>query len=139
MIRVIEANYQQHQQQILAIRKQVFIVEQRVPPELEVDEYDPLAHHVLLFIEQAPIATGRVTIMGHIGRIAVLKPHRHQGYGRQIILKLEQLAASVGMKQVELGAQIQALNFYEKLGYLAVGEIFMDAGIEHRKMTKLLI
>ena len=117
MISIIEADYQQHQQQILTIREQVFIIEQQVPPELEADEHDPLAHHVLLFIEQTPVATGRLTIAGHIGRIAVLKPHRHQGFGRQIILKLEQLAVTAGLKQVELGAQIQALNFYERLGY----------------------
>ena len=139
MISIIEANYQQYQQQILAIREQVFIVEQGVPPELEVDEQDPLAQHVLLFIEQAPIATGRLTAAGHIGRVAVLKPYRHQSYGRQIILKLEHLAVTVGLTHVELGAQCQALRFYQGLGYHAVGEVFMDAGIEHLKMTKLLV
>jgi len=138
MTTLIEADYSHYRQQILYIREQVFIVEQKVPPELEVDEKDPLSRHVLLFRETTPLATGRLTADGHIGRVAVLRSHRHQGYGTQIILKLEQLARVAGLKKVGLAAQLQALSFYENLGYHAVGEIFMDAGIEHRQMVKLL-
>jgi len=138
MTTLIEADYSHYRQQILYIREQVFIVEQKVPPELEVDEQDPLSRHVLLFSEATPVATGRLTADGHIGRVAVLRSHRHQGYGTQIILKLEQLARVAGLKKVALAAQLQALSFYENLGYHAVGEIFMDAGIEHRQMVKLL-
>jgi len=138
MTTLIEADYSHYRQQILYIREQVFIVEQKVPPELEVDEKDPLSRHVLLFRETTPLATGRLTADGHIGRVAVLRSHRHQGYGTQIILKLEQLARVAGLKKVALAAQLQALSFYENLGYHAVGEIFMDAGIEHRQMVKLL-
>jgi len=138
MTTLIEADYSHYRQQILYIREQVFIVEQKVPPELEVDEQDPLSRHVLLFSEATPVATGRLSADGHIGRVAVLRSHRHQGYGTQIILKLEQLARVAGLKKVGLAAQLQALSFYENLGYHAVGEIFMDAGIEHRQMVKLL-
>ena len=138
MTTLIEADYSHYRQQILYIREQVFIVEQKVPPELEVDEQDPLSRHVLLFSEATPVATGRLTADGHIGRVAVLRSHRHQGYGTQIILKLEQLARVAGLKKVGLAAQLQALSFYENLGYHAVSEIFMDAGIEHRQMVKLL-
>jgi len=138
MTTLIEADYSHYRQQILYIREQVFIVEQKVPPELEVDEQDPLSRHVLLFSEATPVATGRLSADGHIGRVAVLRSHRHQGYGTQIILKLEQLALVAGRKKVALAAQLQALSFYENLGYHAVGEIFLDAGIEHRQMVKLL-
>jgi len=138
MTTLIEADYSHYQQQILYIREQVFIIEQQVPPELEVDVQDPQARHVLLFNETIAVATGRLTTDGHIGRIAVLRGHRHQGYGTQIILKLEQIAITAGLKQVVLGAQLQALNFYERLGYQAIGEVFMDAGIEHQLMNKFL-
>jgi len=138
MTNLIEADYVHYQQQILSIREQVFIIEQGVPAELEVDEQEPLSRHLLLFKEKTPIATGRLTPDGHIGRIAVLKPYRQKGYGTQIIKHLEQLAAENGLSQVALGAQIQAINFYAKLGYLVYSEIFMDAGIEHRMMKKAL-
>lgn len=138
MTTLIEANYAHYQQHILHIREQVFIVEQKVPPELEVDKHDSLSRHVLLFSDATPVATGRLTADGHIGRVAVLTNHRHQGYGTRIILKLEQMALTAGLEHVELNAQQQALGFYERLGYKAIGEGFMDAGIEHRHMKKSL-
>ncbi len=138
MTSLIEADYARYQQQILSIRAQVFIIEQGVPVELEVDEQDPLSRHLLLFEEDTPIATGRLTPDGHIGRLAVLKPYRQKGYGSRIITHLEQLAVENGLSQVALGAQIQVINFYEKLGYQVCSEIFMDAGIKHRMMKKAL-
>jgi len=138
MTSLIEADYGRYQQQILSIRAQVFIIEQGVPAELEVDELDPLSRHLLLFEEDTPIATGRLTPDGHIGRLAVLKPYRQKSYGTQIIKYLEQIAAENGLSQVKLGAQIQAVNFYQKLGYQICSGIFMDASIEHRMMKKTL-
>ena len=135
---IIEADYGHYQQQILHIREQVFIREQQVPPELEVDELDPLSRHVLLFENDKPVATGRLTPAGHIGRVAVLDAYRQRGYGAQVMAKLESIAANLGLKRVALGAQCQAMPFYAKLGYRACGEVFMDAGIEHQQMEKVL-
>jgi predicted GNAT family N-acyltransferase len=138
MIKLVEADFTLHQQQILAIRTQVFIIEQGVPEELEVDDFDPLSRHLLLFESSLPVATGRLTPDGHIGRIAVLKNYRRKGYASQIIAKLEALASHTGLHQVKLAAQLQALPFYEKLSYQSIGAVFMDAGIEHQLMQKLL-
>ena len=138
MIKLVEADYAVHQQQILAIRTQVFIIEQGVPEELEVDYLDPLSSHLLLFESSVPVATGRLSPDGHIGRIAVLKNYRRKGYASQIIAKLEALASHAGLRQVKLGAQLQALPLYEKLNYHPVGAVFMDAGIEHQFMQKTL-
>jgi len=138
MPKLIEAEYARYQSQILTIREQVFIVEQGVPVELEVDELDPLSRHVLLFESDTAVATGRLTPDGHIGRIAVLKAYRNKGFGTQIINKLESLAASAGLFRVELGAQCQAVPFYEQLNYQPLGGVFMDAGIEHQLMQKSL-
>lgn len=138
MSTLIEADYQQHRDAILAIREQVFIVEQGVPVELEVDELDPLSRHLLLFSHGQPIATGRLTPAGHIGRLAVLKPFRRCGFGGQLVQRLERIATEQGLPAVKLAAQIAAMPFYEKLGYQPEGKVFMDAGIAHRMMLKPL-
>lgn len=138
MTTLIHADYQRYQQSILRIRELVFIEEQHVPPELEVDEQDPLSQHVLLFERDIPVATGRLTPDGHIGRVAVLKDFRKRGFGQLVIQELEGIARQRGMPRVALGAQCQAINFYLKLGYQTVGGMFMDAGIEHQMMEKML-
>jgi len=119
---------------INAIRKEVFILEQGVPPELEFDGLDDTAAHVLAFVSDQPVGTGRVLADGHIGRIAVLCDCRGQGLGAEIVLALVDEAAKAGCNEVYLGAQKHAVGFYEKLGFVAYGEDFMDAGIPHIHM-----
>lgn len=138
MTKLLHADYRHYQQSILHIRELVFIEEQHVPPELEVDKQDPLSQHVLLFERGLPVATGRLTPDGHIGRIAVLKDFRKRGFGQQVIQGLEKIARLRGISRVALDAQCHAINFYLKLGYQPVGGVFMDAGIEHRMMEKIL-
>lgn len=138
MTTLLHADYQRYQQPILHIRELVFIEEQHVPPELEVDEQDPLSQHVLLLERGMPVATGRLTPDGHIGRVAVLKDFRKRGFGQQVIQGLEEIAHQRGISRVVLGAQYQAINFYLKLGYQTVGDVFMDAGIKHQMMEKML-
>lgn len=138
MPELIHADYQTYQHPILHIREQVFIHEQQVPPELEMDELDPLSQHVLLLENGTPVATGRLTPDGHIGRVAVLSSFRGRGFGQRIIQGLEKIALQRGLDRVVLGAQCRAITFYQKLGYQVAGEVFMDAGIEHRMMGKTL-
>lgn len=116
------------------IREAVFIEEQGVPVKLEWDEYDPDATHVLVRdSKQHAIATARLLADGHIGRMAVLKSWRHQGIGSAM---LHTLIAVCQDKQLTpfLDAQIHALEFYEKNGFVSVGDEFMDAGIPHKRM-----
>jgi predicted GNAT family N-acyltransferase len=138
MSKLILADYRRYRRPILDIRKRVFTDEQQVPPALEVDELDPLSQHLLLFDNANAVATGRLTPNGQIGRIAVLKEARGRGFGRQVMLGLERLAQQQAFNEVVLGAQRPVIPFYEKLGYQAFGEFFMDAGIEHRMMRKIL-
>ena len=133
---LLEADFTVYEQEIISVRHAVFILEQGVPVELEIDGLDPFCHHALIFSEQQPVATGRITDTGKIGRIAVLKNYRNRGFGRAIILKLEEIACAIGRGHVSLGAQTNALGFYQKLGYCPYGEIFMDAGIPHIHMKK---
>jgi predicted GNAT family N-acyltransferase len=126
------------------IRYQVFVKEQNVPAEEEIDTYDPVSLHILVHMKNdegypIPVATGRLIPDGHIGRIAVLKPYRGMGIGRLVMEVLEKKAMEKGIKSVELDAQLRAISFYEKLGYVSFGGQFTDAGILHKKMKKKLI
>ena len=72
----------------------------------------------------------------HIGRIATLKEYRGRGYATKMILSLEKVAQTLGYHEVYIEAQLDKLDFYEKLGYVAYGDIFMDANMEHTYMRK---
>ncbi len=119
-----------------ALRREVFIVEQHVPESLEWDEADVQSTHVLaLSMQGHPIGTGRLLTDGHIGRMAVLQPWRRHGVGSAILQVLIARARDAGREAVHLNAQIHALGFYARHGFIAHGVEFMDAGIPHRQMT----
>lgn len=131
----------------LAIRETVFIQEQHVPQELEIDELDHAtkATHILLRDSSSghAIATLRLKRYGEdtakIQRVAVLKPRRQSGLGRQLMDFAEQVARRQGYRRATLDAQLFAEGFYYRLGYHRTSDdIFLDAGIEHVTMTKLL-
>ena len=131
----------------LRIRRTVFIEGQNVPESIEVDGFDTLPYpsqgvaHGILYLEGLPVATGRLVPDSHeghfakVGRVAVLKAHRGHGLGRKMMRWLEARAAELGYEGARLSAQLHALGFYEELGYVAYGEVFMEAGIEHRWMV----
>lgn len=123
------------------VRRKVFIEEQKVPEELEIDEYDKAADHVIVYINNNPVATGRfVAINGEdlFGRIAVLKEYRGRGLGKIVVDNLINKAEEKGIDEVHLHAQLTAKGFYESLGFEAYGEIFDDAGIDHIGMKKVI-
>lgn len=120
------------------VRRAVFIVEQQVSEEDEWDAQDTVSVHVLAVRNREPVGTGRLTPGGKIGRLAVLREYRGRGLGARIVRVLLQEALHRGMIDVYLHAQVQALPFYEKLGFTAAGEVFEEAGIPHRKMHRTL-
>lgn len=124
------------------IRETVFIREQGVPAELELDEYDPSAAHALAYEGTECVGTGRLVNLGgsefQIGRMAVLTGFRSQGIGKQILEKLIDLAKSQGAKMIMLHSQTSAIPFYEKLGFQVEGPIYDEAGIAHRNMILVL-
>jgi predicted GNAT family N-acyltransferase len=125
---------------IEAIRITVFVHEQKVPIEVEMDDRDTLCIHALAWVGSTAVATGRIDLEdgGKIGRIAVLADYRRQGLGKAVMETLEQIARDNGMTEVWLHAQLSALPFYEELGYQAQGEEFYEAGIPHLTMNKSL-
>jgi ElaA protein len=125
----------------LALRHDVFVVEQRVPIDEEVDEHDETALHLVAVDDDRVVATARVVIDGEtakLGRVAVAPNARRRGIASRLIAACEAEARARGARRVALAAQTGALALYERAGYTAHGARFMDAGIEHLMMCKPL-
>lgn len=117
-----------------AIRRRVFIDEQQVSQDDEWDGRDPDCLHFLARIGARPVGTARLLPDGHIGRVAVLFDQRGRGIGLALMAAAIDAARRRGLEHVELAAQLHAQPFYERLGFCACGEAFMEAGIVHRNM-----
>jgi len=120
------------------IRLAVFVEEQRVPPEIEMDDKDAACVHALAYAQGRAVGTGRLLPDGHIGRMAVLKENRSLGVGSAILERLVEEARRRGMKLVVLSAQTHALGFYRRHGFMVAGEVFEEAGIPHQEMRRML-
>jgi len=138
---------------VLELRVEVFVLEQSVPAIEEIDELDTMkaiksgrAIHVLVSKGQLAVGTARLILEGsipgsekiselpHIGRVAVKKITRRQGIGEILMVRLHQLAKTMGFRGVTLSAQMQAASFYTQLGYSARGSVYDDVGIPHQDM-----
>lgn len=121
------------------VRYEVFVVEQKVPIELEWDDMDAQCVHALMSDESGtPLATGRLLPDGHIGRMAVLEKARGAGLGGRILEALIAAARERGDSAVMLNAQTHAEPFYARFGFERDGEAFMEAGIPHIAMRRHL-
>lgn len=145
MIRILES--EKERSLGFKLRTEVFVNEQNVPKELELDEKDNSEYtiHIGYFKDDKLIGVARLIDMDkdiiHIGRVAINKNHRGEGIGYKLILGCEDIAKNVLNKDftIELGAQLYAENFYKKLGYNRVNNnIYIDAGIEHIDMRKII-
>lgn len=139
-------------QACFAVRREVFVVEQGVPEEIEYDAYDSVAVHVLADgVGGSPLGTGRLlhgaaaagrtggdASVGSLGRLAVTAAARGLGVGVALVRAIEDEARRLGLAAVDLHAQTRAVGFYERLGYVAYGPEFPDAGIAHIAMRKAL-
>ena len=134
----IICDYEHNTEDICAIRYEVFVGEQNVPEELEIDGLDDEAKHVLAFVDGLPIGTGRILSDGHIGRVAVLKNYRGLGIGKLIMKELIKWAQDISLKKVWLSSQWHAHSFYLDLDFVCTGEIYKEAGIDHIKMYRTL-
>lgn len=122
-----------------AIRHEVFVLEQNVPAEIEMDANDILCLHAVAYDEDGTaIATGRLLPDGHIGRMAVRDSARNRGVGAEILRVLMEQARLRGHGAVQLNAQISAENFYQREGFAREGELFEEAGITHIHMVRKL-
>jgi len=127
-----------------AIRYAVFIKEQGIPAELEIDDYDPIAEHALAFVDGQCVATARIYLdeqdpsKAKIGRMAVLKEFRGQGIGTALLGEAIRAGMMQGASVFELHAQQSAAPFYAKLQFKPDGAIFDEVGIPHQCMRLVL-
>ncbi len=120
------------------IRFAVFVEEQGVPAEIELDDMDEHCVHALAFEGSEAVGTGRLLPDGHIGRMAVLKPWRGRGVGAALLRRLIEAARERGDAEVALSAQVHALGFYRAHGFIAQGDVYDEAGIPHQAMRLAL-
>jgi predicted GNAT family N-acyltransferase len=136
---VVDADYERDLAQLRAVREPVFVHEQQVPIELEWDDLDPLSEHVLAVDDTGiAIGTGRLTPARKIGRMAVLAPWRGHGVGAAMLVRLVARARQLGYGQVDLHAQVDAIGFYARFGFVAYGGRYQEAGIQHQSMRLAL-
>ena len=129
--------WQQAHAELWALRHRVFVEEQQVPEDLELDGLDPVCVHVGAFDPSGQlVGTGRMQRDGHIGRMAVDARVRRSGVGGALLDALMHQAVVQGLSEVYLDAQLHALEFYQRHGFVAEGDVFLDAGIEHRRMRR---
>lgn len=137
--RVLVVKWNDYLETLRAIRETVFIQEQNVPVELEWDEYDETSWHALVYnAADEPVGTARLLLDGHIGRMAVLKEWRRKGFGSALLIRLLEEARKHGLSSVKLNAQVSAAQFYQKFGFVKIGETFVEAGIPHIAMVMKL-
>jgi predicted GNAT family N-acyltransferase len=121
------------------VRHDVFVVEQRVPETLEWDAADATSLHALAIDTSGePIGCARLLPDGHIGRVAVLAPWRGCGVGSALVQRLVDAARARGASRVVLNAQVAAMPFYARYGFVARGDVFDEAGIAHCVMERAL-
>ena len=124
----------------LAVRREVFIVEQGVPPDVERDDSDATAVHVVASCDGEVVGTARLTRdeEARIGRVAVLPSLRRRGIAGLMLAALEAEARKLGVHEVSLHSQSYVQSLYDKLGYEVTGPPFVEAGIDHVPMSKRL-
>ena len=132
------ASWAADRDQLSEVRRAVFIDEQGVPADIEMDGQDADCHHLLATTENTPIGTVRLLSDGRIGRLAVIRPYRGRGIGRQLLLAVLATARSAGFKQLYLHTQSHAQGFYAAQGFKADGGEFEEAGIDHINMVLTL-
>ena len=139
MFRVRLADWDKDEGTLKAVRNAVFVVEQRVPVEIEWDGIDANCRHAIA-VDAAGNVIGCARLLpdGHIGRLAVSAAWRGRGVGGALLERLIALARERGHRRVVLNAQTHALAFYERHGFAPVGDPFEEAGIAHQAMQRFL-
>ncbi len=141
MLKIEVASTEEQLKSAFHIRMQVFVEEQQVPMELEVDEHEAESIHFILYDGELPIGTGRLRSIYpfvKVERFCILAPHRRRGYGRHLMEAMEQYAIQHNMTQLKLHAQTHAESFYTQLGYQTTSDLFLEADMPHVVMEKTI-
>lgn len=138
MLRIDLMPWSEAREEASRIRFAVFVEEQRVPRDIELDAKDGECVHALARLDGKAVGTGRLLPDAHIGRMAVLKECRGTGVGGRILESLVAQARARGDREVVLSAQVHALPFYARHGFSVFGEVYEEAGIPHQDMRRRL-
>ena len=133
-IKIVETSWGQSSKEISEVRHKVFVVEQSIPPEIEMDGKDSDCIHFLALKQSKPIGAARLQKYGKIERVSVLREYRHKGIGTAIIKMVIEKARNMDIEKIYLHSQIDSKNFYQQLGFFQHGEIFFEADKPHIEM-----
>ncbi|WP_049928591.1 GNAT family N-acetyltransferase [Halopiger goleimassiliensis] len=142
MVDVRVADDETDREAALDVRHAVFVEEQGVDPDLEIDEHDPDATHFVAVDGDQAVGAARLRTLeesdavGTVERVAVLESRRGEGIGRRLMAAVEREAAAMGLETVTLHSQTHAADFYDRLGYERSSDVFEEAGIPHVEMRK---
>lgn len=124
--------------EVFRIREEVFVKGQNVPKEMEIDEEDEKATHIIVLLGEKPVGCARIVMEGNrarLGRIAILDECRGKGYGKDLVKFLIKFCLDKKVKEIYMHAQYYLNKFYSELGFVDRGEIFDEAGIKHIEMV----
>jgi predicted GNAT family N-acyltransferase len=138
MARIEILRWENAREHAAPIRFAVFVEEQRVPRDIELDDMDQASVHAIAFSEGKAVGTARLLPDGHIGRMAVLEAWRGRGIGGLLLNALIEAARRRGDREVALSAQVHAVPFYRAHGFVAEGGEYLEAGIRHQAMRRSL-
>lgn len=134
--RIENVDWMRGRDRLEKLREHVFVLEWRLPREAEFDEHDDSAFHVLIIgPDDAPVATGRLTQQGEIGRVAVKRQYRSLRMYKRLFKALVDLAKRNNVPMVQVCCDLDSVNYHEKLGFTPDGPVFMEAGIPRQKMA----
>ena len=137
-VKIKQVNRSEAENYLRQIRTQVFIQEQYVPVDLEWDGLDETAIHLLVMLDNQPIACARIFKYQILGRMAVIKSWRKIGLGMSLLLEAIKVCKSQGSKTIRLSAQLQAVSFYSRAGFKVVSNEYLEANIRHVDMLLAL-
>ena len=136
-LKIKKAETRQEYKQILDIRKKVFIEEQKVPIEIEIDEYEKEAIYFIAYLNKEPVGCARIRFNNYakLERIAVVKKYRRKGFGTKITKHLINYCNKKNISDICIHSQLYVADFYKKLGFKKISEEFYEAGIKHVEMV----
>lgn len=136
---VVKVEKENQLKDAFSVRVKVFVDEQKVPPEEEIDQFEDVATHFVVYDHGKPIGAGRLRELdgyGKLERICIAADYREKGIGKLIMDTIEAEGKNQGYHGFKLNSQTQAIGFYRKLGYEVCSDEFLDAGIPHVTMKK---
>lgn len=134
---VTTTDWQADKTALIELRTRIFVDEQKVPADMEIDEHDPICQHYKVTDPDGNIvATARLLASAYIGRMCVDQALRGSGIGETLLRYVIKHAETQGFRQLHLNAQVDAVPFYQRFGFVTNSDIFIEAGINHQHMTR---